>query len=116
VQLDSTRKSPLFSTDLPHIAPSTVLGNEITQTVDIKFEMWSVRSLYRAGVLSRDKLDLVGVQEVRWEGSGTTPAEEYTFCVERGMRTMNWVQGFLYIRESYQQLRVLSLLMMGCHT
>jgi hypothetical protein len=27
-QLDSTRKSPLFSTDLPPIAPGTVLGNE----------------------------------------------------------------------------------------
>jgi hypothetical protein len=26
--------------------------------------------------------------------------------MERGMRTMNWIQGFLYIRESYQQFRV----------
>jgi hypothetical protein len=26
----------------------------------------------------------------------------------RGMRTMNWVQGLLYIRESYQQLKGLS--------
>jgi hypothetical protein len=29
--------------------------------------------------LARYKLDLVGVQEVRWEGSGTKPAGEYTF-------------------------------------
>jgi hypothetical protein len=29
--------------------------------------------------LSNYKLDLVGVQEVRWEGSGTEPAGEYTF-------------------------------------
>jgi hypothetical protein len=29
--------------------------------------------------LSRYRLDLVGVQEVRWEGSGTAPAGEYTF-------------------------------------
>jgi hypothetical protein len=36
------------------------------------------------------------------------------FSMERGMRTMNWVQGLLYIRESYQQLRGLSLLMIGC--
>jgi hypothetical protein len=28
--------------------------------------------------LSRYRLDLVGVQEVRWEGSGTVPAGEYT--------------------------------------
>jgi hypothetical protein len=30
----------------------------------------------------------VGVQEVRWEGSGTVPAGEYTFCMERGMRIL----------------------------
>jgi hypothetical protein len=91
--------------------------------MDMRFGTWNVRNLYRAGSLmtvsrelSRYRLDLVGVQEVRWEGSGAVPAGECTFCMERGMRTMNWVQGFLYIRESYQQLRGLSLLMIGCHT
>jgi hypothetical protein len=44
--------------------------------------------------LCRYRLDLVGVQEVRWEGSGTAPAGEYIFFRESGMRTMNWVQGF----------------------
>jgi hypothetical protein len=29
--------------------------------------------------LSRYKLDLVGVQEVRWEGGGTEPVGEYMF-------------------------------------
>jgi exonuclease III len=89
----------------------------------MRFGTWNIRSLYRASYLmavsrelSRSRFDLVGVQEVRWEGSGTTPAGEYTVCMERGMRTMNWVQGFLYIRESYQQLRGLSLLVIGCHT
>jgi hypothetical protein len=28
----------------------------------------------------------------------------HKFCTERGMRTMNSVQGVLYIRESHQQL------------
>jgi hypothetical protein len=42
--------------------------------------------------------------------------ENTHFSVESGMRTMNWVQGFLYIIESYQQLRGLSLLMIDCHT
>jgi hypothetical protein len=31
-QLDSTRKSPLFSTDLPPVAPGTVIGDEPAQT------------------------------------------------------------------------------------
>jgi exonuclease III len=53
--------------------------------MDMRFGTWNVRSLYRAGSLmtvsrelARYKLDLVGVQEVRWEGSGTEPAGEYT--------------------------------------
>jgi hypothetical protein len=89
----------------------------------MRFGTWNIRSLYRAGSimtisreLSRYRLDLVGVQDVRCEGSGTAPAGEYTFFYGRGMRTMNWVQFSLYIRESYQQLRGVSLLMIGCHT
>jgi hypothetical protein len=34
--------------------------------------------------LSQLKLDLVGVQEVRWEGGGTKPAREYTFFYGKG--------------------------------
>jgi hypothetical protein len=51
-----------------------------------KYGFWNVRSLYRVGSLmtvlrewSKYKLDSVGVQEVRWEGSGTEPVGEYTF-------------------------------------
>jgi hypothetical protein len=53
---------------------------------------WNVRSLYRIGslkTLSRElgkyKLDLIGVQEVRWEKGGTERAEDYTFSVDGGM-------------------------------
>jgi hypothetical protein len=34
--------------------------------------------------LSRYKSDLVGVQEIRWESSGSTPAGEYTFFYGKG--------------------------------
>jgi hypothetical protein len=54
--------------------------------MDMRFGTWNVRSFYRAATLmtvsrklARYKLHLVGVQEVRWEGSGTEPAREYTF-------------------------------------
>jgi hypothetical protein len=91
--------------------------------MDMRFEMWNVRKLYRAGSLmtvsrelSRYRLDLVGAQEVRWEGSGTVPAWEYTFFYGKGNENHELGTGFLYIRESYQQLRGLSLLMIGYHT
>jgi hypothetical protein len=35
--------------------------------------------------LSKYKLDLVGMQEVRWEGGGIEPAGEYTFFYGKGM-------------------------------
>jgi hypothetical protein len=34
--------------------------------------------------LSKYKLDLVGVQEVRWESSGTKPAGEFKFFYGKG--------------------------------
>jgi hypothetical protein len=53
--------------------------------MDMTFGTWNVRSMYRASSfralkedISEYKLDLVGVQEVRWDGSGTAPAGEYT--------------------------------------
>jgi hypothetical protein len=59
--------------------------------MDMRFGTWNVRSLYRAGSLrtvaeevSIYKLDLLGVQEVRWGGGGTEPAGEYTFFCGKG--------------------------------
>jgi exonuclease III len=46
--------------------------------MDMRFGTWNVRSIYRAGLLravaediSKYKLDLMGVQEVRWGGGET---------------------------------------------
>jgi hypothetical protein len=62
------------------------------------------------------ELDLVGVQEVRWEGGGTEPVREYTFFYGKINENHELVQVSLCIRESYQQLRGLSLLVIGCST
>jgi exonuclease III len=58
--------------------------------MDMKFGTWNVRSLYMAGSLetvsrelARYKTDLVGAQEVRWEGGGTEPAGEHIFLWKR---------------------------------
>jgi hypothetical protein len=69
--------------------------------MDMRFGLWNVRSLYRAGSLmtvsrelARYKLDLVGVQEDKWEGGGTEPAGEYTFFYSKGNENHELVQGF----------------------
>jgi hypothetical protein len=54
--------------------------------MDMRFGAWNVSSLYRTGSLKtvarelgKCKLDLVRVQEVRWEKGDTERAKDYTF-------------------------------------
>jgi exonuclease III len=91
--------------------------------MDMRFGTWNIRSLHRAGSLvlvskelSKYKLDLVGVQEIRWVGISTKPAGEYTSFYGKGNENYELGTGSLCIRDSYQQLRGLSLIVIGCHT
>jgi exonuclease III len=59
--------------------------------MDTRYGTWNIRSLYRIGSLKtvarelgKYKLELVGVQEVRWEKGGTERAEDYTFFHGQG--------------------------------
>jgi hypothetical protein len=45
--------------------------------------------------LSRYRLDLVGLQEVKWEGSGTVPAGEYTVFYGKGNENNELGTGFI---------------------
>jgi exonuclease III len=58
---------------------------------DMRFGTWNIRSLCRLGAikavvggLGKYKLDLVGVQEVRWEGEGYQTADNYVFFCGKG--------------------------------
>ena len=72
----------------------------------IRFSTWKVRSLYGAGFLmaaarklARHKLDLVGVQEFRWDKGGTVIAGDYNFFYGKEMKIINWEEDFLYTTE-----------------
>jgi exonuclease III len=75
--------------------------------MDMRFGTWNVRNMYRAGSLravgqqiSKYKLDLVGVQEVRWDGGGNERAGEYILFY--GKENENYDLGTVlsYIKES----------------
>jgi len=59
----------------------------------MRFGTWNVRSLYMSGSLTtvarelaNCKLDLAGVQEVRWGKGGTLRAGNYNFFKEKEMK------------------------------
>jgi hypothetical protein len=75
--------------------------------MDMRFGTWNVRSMYRAGSLrvvgeeiSKYKLDLERIQEVRWDVGGTERAGEYTFIYGKGNENHELGTVFSYIKES----------------
>jgi hypothetical protein len=57
------------------------------------------RGWLTARELARCKLDLVGVQQVRWDKGGTVRAGVYNFFYGKGNKIINWEQDFLYTTE-----------------
>jgi hypothetical protein len=59
--------------------------------MDMRFGTWNVRNMYGAGLfrtvaeeMSKYKLGLVGVWEVRWYRGSTEPSSQYTFFYGKG--------------------------------
>ena len=74
---------------------------------DTRFGTWNVMSLDRASSLTalvrelaRYKLDLVGVQEVRWDKGGMLRAGGYNFFYGKDAKIINWEQDFCTPQKS----------------
>jgi exonuclease III len=57
----------------------------------MRFGTWNIKSLCKVGAirsvvgeLEKYELDLVGIQEVRWEGEGYQTVDNYTFLYAKG--------------------------------
>jgi exonuclease III len=90
--------------------------------MDMRFGTWNVRSLYRSGSLKTEtgestkyKLDLVGVQEIRWDKSGTGPAGDYTFLYGNGNADHHLGTGFFIHNKIRSAVKRVEFEVIGCH-
>jgi len=74
--------------------------------MEVELGTWNVRSLYRAGSLkvparelARYQLDVMGVQEVRWDKRGTVRAGDCDFFYGKGNENHQIGTGSLYTVE-----------------
>jgi hypothetical protein len=89
--------------------------------VDVRFGAPNVMSLCRAGSLTKVareiakyNLDLLGVQEVRWDRGGTELAGDYAFSYGNENEKLGYGQDFFRIKKSCPLLREGSLFEIGC--
>jgi hypothetical protein len=80
--------------------------------MDMRFGTWNVRSMYRAGSLrtvaeevSKYKLHLVGVKEVRWDEGGTEPEGQYTVLYRKGNQNHELGTGFFVHKRIISAVR-----------
>jgi hypothetical protein len=74
----------------------------------MRFGTWNVGRMCKVGLLmavmkgiSTYKLDLVGIQEVRWDRGGTEPADEYTLFCGKENENLELSTFFFCILENY---------------
>ena len=87
---------------------------------EMKLGTSNVRSFYRAGSLkaaarelARYKLDVVGVQEVRWNKEGTVRAGDYNFFYGKGNENHQLGTGFIVHRRLVSTVKRIELAI-GC--
>jgi hypothetical protein len=73
---------------------------------------WNVSSIYRAGSfrvvageISKYKLELVGVKEVRWGAGGTEQAGDYTFFYGKGKENHELGTGFFVHKRIFSAVK-----------
>jgi hypothetical protein len=89
----------------PHVL-TDFFGMMWQQKMDVRFGMWNVWSLYRAGSvttvgskLAKYNVGLVVVQEVRWDNGGSEPVDSYTFFSGCGNANHCLGQAFFFVHK-----------------
>jgi exonuclease III len=82
----------------------------------MSFGTWNVRSRYTSGSLvtvarklAKCKLDLVGVQEVKWDKEGTVRVGECTFFYGKGQENHQLGKGFFVHRRIVSTIKTVEI-------
>jgi hypothetical protein len=96
---------PLYTTAFKHRKMNTRFG---TCNVTSLCRIGSLKTVARK--LGKCKLNLVGVQEVRWEKGGTERAKDYTFLYEQRNRDHQLETGFFVRKRILSAVRTVEFI------
>ena len=81
-------------------------GKRTGKTKELKIGTWNIRTLYRAGAvnnlekeISRYKLDVVAIQEVRWTGHGKMERKEHSIYYSCQAKKHEFGCGFVIAKK-----------------